>query len=324
MARGSFHGGGFHSGGFHSSGGGFRGGGFSGGGGFHSSGRHHYYGGGSGDGYGSLIFFLGSIFVFTLLYCSDGIVFGINYVNAAIFFVSGLILYIVWYQYPRTEVISEIKRDCHHRVMGCAWHGSPPKHMKDSDQKSWAGVYNKYRIVFYDKEFGEDNVLKVRELIDRTPKIVWVNPILWNVIGILSFASTIFFYEVVIPIFENSVMSDAAFNFFDVMVFYFPSLVCALSATASLIIMCVKDNLLYECAIRIVQDNKLAENKIRTETMIADKLSEKWYYNVCPNCGANADFSNRFCNSCGSSLEVRSFGGSYSGFHRVSVKDKEK
>lgn len=324
MARGGFHGGGSHIGGFHSSGG-FHGGGFSGGGGFHGSGRHHHYGG-SGRGSGSAWFLsLGPAIIFGLLLYSDGVAFGLNYVNTLIFWVSGIILYIVWIQYARTEVTDEIKRDCHHRVMACAWHGSPPKHLKDSDQKSWAGEYNNYCIVFYDKDFGQDNVLKVRELIDRTPKIVWVSPKLWIAIGIASFASSIFFYESIIPIFENAVMSDQAFHFFDVLVFYFPSLICASSATASIIVKCVKDNLLYECAVRIVQDNKLAENKIRTETMIADKLSEKWYYNICPNCGANADFSNRFCNSCGSSLEVRSFnGGSYSGFHRVSVKNKEK
>lgn len=320
MASGGFHGGGTHSGGFHSSGGG----GFHGGGGY-SGGGHHYYGG-SGRGGGSAWFLsLGPAIIFGLLLYSDGVAFGLNYVNTIIFWVSGIILYLVWIQYARTEVTSEIKRDCHHKVMSCAWHGSPPKHLKDSDQKSWAGEYNDYRIVFYDKDFGQDNVLKVRELIDRTPKIVWVSPKLWIAIGIISFASSIFFYEAIIPIFENAVMTDQAFRFFDVLVFYFPSLICALSATASIIVMHVKDNLLYECAVRIVQDNKLAEKKIRTETMIADKLSEKWYYNICPNCGANADFSNRFCNSCGSSLEVRSFnGGSYSGFHRVSMKGKEK
>ena len=268
---------------------------------------------------------MGPMIIFALLVYSDGIVFGLNFINAIIFWVSAIILFIVWQQHERTEVTDEIKRDCHHRVMACAWHGSPPKHLKDSDQKSWAGEYNKYRIVFYDKDFGQDNVLKVRELIDRTPKIVWVSPKLWIVISICSFASSIFFYEGIIPIFERAVMTDQAFAFFDALVFYFPSIISLLSSIASLIIMCVKDDLLYECAIRIVQDNKLAEKKIRTETMIADKLSEKWYYNICPNCGANADFSNRFCNSCGSSLEVRSFnGGSYSGFHRVSVKDKEK
>ena len=323
MARGGFHGGGSHIGGFHSSGG-FHGGGFSGGGGFHGSGRHHHYGG-SGGGGGFWIFTMGPMIIFALLVYSDGLVFGLNYLNTIIFWVSAIILFIVWQQHERTEVTSEIKRDCHHRGMACAWHGSPPKQLKDSDQKSWAGEYNKYRIVFYDKDFGQDNVLKVREMIDRTPKIVWVNPKLWNVISICSFASSIFFYEGIIPIFERAEMTDQAFAFFDALIFYFPSIVSLLSSIAALIIMCVKDDLLYECAIRIVQDNKLAENKIRTETMIADKLSEKWYYNICPNCGANADFSNRFCNSCGSSLEVRSFnGGSYSGFHRVSVKDKEK
>ena len=328
MASGSFHGGSSHSGSFHSSGGGgFSGGGYSGGG-YHSSGGYHYGGGHGGGGDGSFTFWVfawGPIILVFIATFGENVVLGYNAVNVLIYWISSIVLYIVWRQYERTEVLREIKRDCHHRVLGYVWHGSQDKNTVESDQKSWAGEYNSYRIVFHDKEFGPENVLKVRALMDRTPGILWVTHKLWIAIGVLSILSSIYFYEGIIPLFENAIMSDEAFAFFDALVFYLPSIICALSALTSLIIMCVKDNLLYECAVRIVNDNKLAEKRIRTETMIANELSEKWYYNICPNCGAKADISNRFCNSCGSSLEVRAFtGGSYSGFHRVSMKEEEK
>ena len=328
MASGGFHGGSSHSGSFHSSGGG----GFSGGGGYSGGSSHyssggHYYGGGGGSGAGSawLIFAWGPLIMWMLAAYNQSVLWGFNYLNIFVFWVSGIVFYIVGKQSERTAVTQEIKHDCRHRVLGCVWNGSYASSLSGTDKKSWAGAYGYYRIVFDDREFGEDNVLKVREVIDRTPKIIWMSYKVWVFIGVLAFFSSVFFYELVIPVFENAIMSDEAFAFFDNLTFYFPSILCALCAAAALITMWIKDGLLYKCAVRIVQENKAAEMRIRTETSIADRLSKKWYYNICPNCGAEAGLSGRFCNKCGSSLEMNSFNGnSYSGFHRISEGNKEK
>ena len=91
-----------------------------------------------------------------------------------------------------------------------------------SDKVSWAGKYdNRYRIAFFDRDFGAENVKKVRELMNRTPWIVWMNSYVWIVIGIISAISSFFFYEMVIPVFENMIMTDEAFAFIDDFVFYF-------------------------------------------------------------------------------------------------------
>lgn len=324
MASGGFHGGSSHSGGFHSSGGGgFHGGGFSGGGfsgGSHYSSGGHYSGGGSGGGDGGgliLLFGWGPLLIMFYASCGAEVYLGLNYLNILIFWISGILFYIAGKQYERTAVIEDVKRDCNHRILGYVWHGSLPSFLKNTDQKTWAGEYCDYKIVFYDKEYGEHNARMVGELIQRTPKIIWAPYQIWVVIGILSFIVTLFFYEAVIPFFENAIMSDVAFEFFDNLVFYFPSIICGLSAITSLVIVAIKDSLLYECAVRIVHDNMAAQKKIRTETQIANKMSEKWYYNICPNCGANGGYTNRFCHSCGSSLEVNEFNGSISGFHRI-------
>ena len=62
---------------------------------------------------------------------------------------------------------------------------------------------------------------------------------------------------------------------------------------------------LYKCALSIVEDNNAAFDRMKTEASIALALSNKWYYNNCPNCGAEAKIDMRNCNHCGSSLEVK-------------------
>ena len=151
MASGGFHGGSTHSGSFHSSGGGgFSGGGGGSGGSFHSSGGG-YSGGGGSSSSTWLIFAWGPMFMIMMATFDDPIIWGFNYLSTFIFWISGIVLYIVYRQSERTQVIAEIKRDCHHRILGYVWHGDAPSAKKDTDNKTWAGTPYSYRIVFYDK-----------------------------------------------------------------------------------------------------------------------------------------------------------------------------
>ena len=120
-------------------------------------------------------------------------------------------------------------------------------------------------------------------------------------------------------------MTDEAFAFMDDFIFYLPSILTLLCAVTGLIMVKVKDKLLYKCAYRIVHDNIAAEERMKTESIIASKLSSKWYYNRCPNCGAEASKALRICTHCGASLEVKSFEDGISGaIHRISKEDEEK
>ena len=67
----------------------------------------------------------------------------------------------------------------------------------------------------------------------------------------------------------------------------------------SLIIVKIKDNLLYECAKRIVDDNKAVARRFKTQEKITFALSRVWYYNICPNCGAKASEKDKVCGNCG-------------------------
>ena len=68
---------------------------------------------------------------------------------------------------------------------------------------------------FTDNEFGPENARKVKETMTRTPRIIWMNSFVWLVIGVISFFNTFWFYEMVIPYFEQATMTDEAFAFMD-------------------------------------------------------------------------------------------------------------
>lgn len=332
MASGGFHGGSSHSGGHHSSGGFGGGSHFSGGSHYSGGGGGHYYGGGSSGGVGGDIEFWiylivggAALIIFFLIAVAQGNIPGLNLINLGIFVLSAFLFYAGLKDTDRTSDLNELKRYKKNQssLKGKVWNGRTP--YKKGDNMTWVALYtNEYRISFYDPEYGEENAMKVKETMDRTPKIVWMNPYVWLVLGIVFFFSTFFFYECVIPYFERMIMTDIAFAFIDELVFYLPSVLTLLCAITTIVISKVKDRLLHKCAERIVNDNAASAEREKTENFIASELGKKWYHNFCPNCGAKANFALRSCSSCGSSLEVKDFDKEKPGaVHRIS-SDSEK
>ena len=326
MARGGHHGGGFHGGGHHFGGGSH--GSF--GGGYHGGGYHggSYYGGnGDGDGdVGNLIFegikFGIAILAFSVYEVATGDIPGMDLFTLGIF-VASIVFFVLGLKgYKRTADLYHLKSfDGINKSQ--VWNAEFTEYGPSSvsDKVSWAGKYdNRYRIAFFDRDFGEENVKKVRELMNRTPGIVWMNSYVWLVIGIISAISSFFFYEMVIPVFENMIMTDEAFAFIDDFVFYFPAGLTLLCAILCFAMVKVRDSLLHKCAVRIVEDNNAAYEKMKTENYIAQALSSKWYYNNCPNCGADAKKDTRICTHCGTSLEVKNIATEQvSSVHRISA-----
>lgn len=313
MASGGHFGGGFHSGGFHSGGfgggGGFSGGGFSGGG-FSGGGGSHFHGGGyyrSDDDdpyepYVLLIVVGGAIICFIIGQLVLGNIPGLNLLNTGIFITAAGLFIPSHKQSDRTDALKDILKHQYSKsyIKSEVYSGD-----RIGSKLTWAGKNNKsYWITFYEKPYGENNVREVYETMKRTPRIVWVRPKTWSGICIALFVINFFFYEVTIPFFENMWMSDEAFVFFDYLIFYLPSILALLCPILSLIFVKVRDNILYECALRIAEDIAAKEKRKVTESEIDSKLSKKWYYKVCPNCGAPATGALKHCLSCGSSLEV--------------------
>lgn len=325
MASGGFHDSSSHSGSFHSSGGGgsFGGGSFGGGGGGGSSGD---YDGDPGDGV--LVFaylavaVIGGILTFLMKVAQNEIP-GLNLVNLVMFLVSSGFLIKSISEYHRTKALAFFKEYGPGKNLTYVWKGDSVSKI-ETDSKSWYGYNKCYYIAFYDKEFGDENAEKAYETMTSTPKIVWVSPFVWLVLSIVCLISTFFFYESVIPYFEHAIMTDFAFAFVDHLVFYFPAILCLLFAVGSFVLTKVKDNLLYECAVRVVEANKSALKKLEKEAAIRAKLSRKWYYNICPNCGASPSQVLKHCDHCGASLEVESFdSGIQVPVHRISLKEEE-
>ena len=325
MARGGFHGGGFHSGGHH---GGFSGGGFHGGG-FHGGFHGGYYGGRNGSDENESYRFFSTIVVLSICLIGflidkayEGNIPGLDYYNLILFFIS--LCFFIWMckENGRTSVLSKIRKGT--GSSGSVWKGESPNFRVGNYHTWYDTTSSQYCISFYEKSFGDSNAEKVKETMARTPKIVWMSPYVWTVLGGIFFICTFFFYELVIPVFENRVMTDQAFNFMDNFIFYLPSVLTLLCAVSGFIMLKIRDNLLYKCAYRIVHDNIAAEERMKTESIIASKLSSKWYYNRCPNCGAEASKALRICTHCGASLEVKSFEDGISGaIHRISKEDEE-
>ena len=322
MASGGFHDSGSHSGSFHSSGGGSSfSGGSSGGGGGGS------YGSYDGDPGGGVLVFaylavaaIGGILTFLMKVAQNEIP-GLNLINLAMFLVSSVFLIKSISEYHRTKALAFFKEYGPGKNLTYVWKGDSVSKI-ETDSKSWYGYNKCYFIAFYDLDFGDENAKKAYETMKSTPKIIWVSPFVWLVLSIVCLISTFFFYESVIPFFEHAIMTDFAFAFVDHLVFYFPAILCLLFAVGSFVLTKVKDNFLYECAVRVVKDNKAAAEKLEKENAISAKLSNKWYYNICPNCGAYPSQVLKHCDHCGASLEVDSFeNGTQSSVHKISLKE---
>ena len=323
MASGGFHDSGSHSGSFHSSGGSssFSGGSSGGGGG---GGSYGSYDGDPGD---AVVLFaylaaavIGGIITFLMKVAQNEIP-GLNLINLAMFLVSSVFLIKSISEYHRTKALAFFKEYGPGKNLTYVWKGDSVSKI-ETDSKSWYGYNKCYFIAFYDMEFGDENAEKAYETMKSTPKIIWVSPTVWLVLSIVCLVSTFFFYESIIPFFEHAIMTDFAFAFVDHLVFYFPAILCLLFAVGSFVLTKVKDNFLYECAVRVVKDNKAAAEKLEKENAISAKLSNKWYYNICPNCGAYPSQVLKHCDHCGASLEVDSFeNGTQSSVHKISLKE---
>ena len=320
MASGSFHDGSTHSGSFHSSGS------------FGSFGGDSSGGGYDGGSFGGAVSGLSTTYVFMyILFCGVGVaevflsVLSVYHIIVLIIFVIAFVMFIPGFgEKNRFAAIGKIKKKDIESFQGSVW-STAYSEKRVGDDYTWYGQLDKnYSISFFDKVFGNDNVKAVRETVKRSPGIIWVKTTTWLAWAIVCAVCNLFFYSLVIPFFEKAYMSDAAFAFVDILTFFLPSVLALICSIFSWVFVKAKDKLLYECAVRVVNDNRAKEQKLRTERNIERKLSKKWYFNDCPNCGAIASPSVKHCAHCGTSLEVRSLEGVSSSDIHTLAKTGEK
>lgn len=121
------------------------------------------------------------------------------------------------------------------------------------------------------------------------------------ILNVILFISNLY-YELVIPVFENTMDDGPLFTFFDVLVFYTPCIFMVLFAAYMVV------GLIYNKNHRYKQEDKVTEELIAKNAAIqksldakADYLKHEFYRN-CPSCGSARADGQQFCAFCGKDL----------------------
>lgn len=322
MATGSFHGGGGgHTGSHHS--GGFSFGGFGGG---SSSGGD--FGGGYYSDDDGIVQFGDPVYIATIVVFVNVVIFwlyfhfgAINFLSFLFYVATEVILIICVNMAKRTNALRDIRASGN--SYGVVWKGEcSANYIGDDD--NWADKNaERYRISFTQKETRRENIAEVSKAMHSVPGIVWLRTGVWLFISIGLFIFNFFSYELIIPVFERADIGYLTFRFADNLVFYFPSVISLLNAVAFLVVLNLRDEIMYRCAVRIARNVEATNKRSGTEHLISKLLSERWYHSVCPNCGSKMHSKLKTCPYCGTYLEVVDFSDGYSGsFQRIDSNDE--
>ena len=113
------------------------------------------------------------------------------------------------------------------------------------------------------------------------------------------------FYKLVVPVIENSNLEEAAFKFFDDLIYYTPVIFLVL------FIAYLIAGQLYLKKHHVEHENKLNEKNDEKNEKIQKDLDEQAeylrheYYTNCPKCGAARAENTTVCSFCGTSLIVK-------------------
>ena len=233
-----------------------------------------------------------TVFIIMMIYCAiaNKTVPGMNLINAAIFVVGGFLFIPSMTQSIRTDALKDLRKTGMSEFYVCSRKLTEDK---TGNNNTWAGINDRnYRIAFYGTEQGIENGQAVLKTMKETPRIIWIRPGTWLVIFLVILFANFFFYDNVIPFFVP--LSDAAFRFFDVFIYYLPCGVAFICPVLSFIFVIVRDNILYKCAVRLATEIDEEES---SDARSGRKIA------ICPNCGAKSSAYLKHCSSCGCSLE---------------------
>ena len=121
------------------------------------------------------------------------------------------------------------------------------------------------------------------------------------VLNIILFVTNLY-YELVVPVIENSSLEGAAFDFFDDLIFYTPCIFMVLFA-AYLIA-----GFIYKRKVQLKAEDKVTEDMIGENAAVQKVLDDRAaflkhkLYTNCPNCGSPRAENETDCRFCGTSL----------------------
>ncbi|MBO4391244.1 MAG: hypothetical protein J5825_10350 [Lachnospiraceae bacterium] len=124
------------------------------------------------------------------------------------------------------------------------------------------------------------------------------------VINIVLFVTN-FFYELVVPIIENSGLDGFAFHFFDYLIYFTPCIFMVLFALYLIGGLVYKRY--YYPKVEEKISGEIAQKNAERQKELDDKLEflSHTYYRNCPNCAAPRGANETVCSSCGTSLIIK-------------------
>ena len=123
------------------------------------------------------------------------------------------------------------------------------------------------------------------------------------VVNIFLFVTNLY-YELVVPVIENSSLEGAVFHFLDALIFYTPVIFMVLFAAY------IVAGQLYMKKFHVRKEVTETEKLMAKNAAVQKELNEKAdflkhkYYTNCPNCGSVRVENTSICSFCGASLII--------------------
>lgn len=123
------------------------------------------------------------------------------------------------------------------------------------------------------------------------------------VISIILFATN-WFYELVVPVIENSSLEGSAFKFWDDFIFYCPLIFMVLFIAYCIIGQITNKRRMEEAADKAINEDNAKNDKIISDLNEKKAWLKRSFHTHCPNCGSARGEHQTHCSYCGTNLEI--------------------
>lgn len=135
-------------------------------------------------------------------------------------------------------------------------------------------------------------------------KYSFVVGLIGAVVNLILFVTNLF-YELVVPVIENSSLEEGpVFDFFDNLIYFTPCIFMVL------FVLYIVAGIIYKKKFHEKNEEKETEKLVEKNEKIQKELDEKAeflkhrYYTNCPNCGSVRAENTNVCSFCGASLII--------------------
>lgn len=136
-------------------------------------------------------------------------------------------------------------------------------------------------------------------------KYSFVIGLIGAVVNLILFVTNLF-YELVVPVIENSSLEEGpVFDFFDNLIYFTPCIFMVL------FVLYIVAGIIYKKKFHEKNEEKETEKLVEKNEKIQKELDEKAeflkhrYYTNCPNCGSVRAENTDVCSFCGASLIIK-------------------